>query len=155
MDKPSANSINTHIFSPELEALISKNNIPINRNQLKLFLTTEHLPLLTENILEDSEWDIFELVTASILLENKTDEFLSGFLEAVGNFVYQNDEKRDKVSEILLEGFAFASPPQLKEIIELLNKLQEHYSLADEFIPSILYENITQQLQFGMYSNRD
>ncbi len=134
------------IFSQELEELISESSVDLNKHTLQKFLTNEHLPALTQSILDGDEWNIFSVATASIFLENRSDDLLDCFLETLGNFIYYDDEKREQIEKAILEGFSHALPDQREKTINILNKLQEQFSTNDAFIPSLFYEKLKNNL---------
>ncbi len=134
------------IFSQKLEELIFKSSGDLNRHILDKFLTAEHLPQLTEALLDDGYWNIFRVATASLFLENKSEELLQHFLETIGGFIYQNDEKREKIEEVLLEGFVYALPEQIEHTINILNRINEKFSINDAFIPSLFCEKLKNNL---------
>lgn len=125
------------VFSQKLEELIFNSSVDLNKHTLQKFLTIEHLPELTKSILDENEWHIFKLATASIFLENKSDELLACFLETIGNFIHNDDAKREQIEKAILEGFVYALPDQIEQSINILNKLDELFSLNDAFIPSL------------------
>lgn len=136
------------VFSHELEELISNSNVDLNKHILHKFLTIEYLPELTKRILEENEWDVSRLATASIFFENKSDDLLAYFLETIGYFICNDDEKLEKIEKTVLEGFFYALPSQIEQTINILNKLEEQFSMNDDFIFTLFYEKLKNKLSF-------
>ncbi|MGR3179341.1 MAG: hypothetical protein ACUZ8E_14935 [Candidatus Anammoxibacter sp.] len=141
------NNLNTPVFSQNLERLISQNNEPINKHILQKFLTIESLPTLTEDLIEDEEWNIFKLATVSIYLENKSDELLKDFFETIGTLLYQDDKNRNNIEKVILRALRYASHDQIEQTIGLLNKLDEQFTCFHAYIPAIFFEKLSNKLQ--------
>ncbi len=136
------NSSRSPVFCRKLEDLIFKSGEQLNKHTLQKFLTIEQISEFTESLLEENEWKIFRLATASIFLENKLDDLLTCFLITIGNFINFNDENCDKIEEALLDGFFYALPGQIEKLINIINKLREQHILNDDLIPFLFYEKL-------------
>lgn len=130
------------VFSAELEELINDYGTDFPRHSLKNFLSAGIISEMTEELLEDEEWDLLEIAIAAIFLENRSGELTSPLLSTFGDFLYNNYEKKIQIEKTFLLALDYASKKQLSTVIKTLEELDMQFSYSDDFEIAIFYKNI-------------
>lgn len=133
------------VFSPELEKLLSDYGNDFPKQSLKRFLSVQTVQEMTEELLEDEEWQLLETAISAIFLEEK-DNLLNELLGTFGNYIYNHYEQTPQIEKTLVEGFCYASDAQLVKGLDLLDKLEMQFDYSDDFEIAIFYRNVKKAL---------
>lgn len=141
-------------FTPELENLLRVygNNVP--GQSLKRFLSVQAISEMTEELLDDENWEMLEIATAAIFLERKDEDLLDQFLGTLGTYLYNNYEQNKPIEKSLVEGFYYASENQLAKGLEILAKLAMQFDYLDDFDIALFYKNLKDSLEQNQQINR-